>query len=191
RVARTWKGHVEFGARNGITADIEAHSDWSCREHLDAAAVIQRELRADLRKAWPARLVFAPAEDGTEARRDVGLRFRKRGLNENVAVIENGFRVRLQEIRSISNRVLTTENPGMTKPQAKRPKRGRIETPGRGCRAGRGLQVQLSLMLGGAKQSEVVVGVYGNSCEKTREYEKTSDIFHSVRNYNHRSFDEK
>src|SRR5262245_60128724 len=46
-------------------------------------------------------------------------------------------------------------------------------------------------MLGCAKQSYVVVGVQGKSCEKTREYEKTSDIFHSAGNYNHRSFDEK
>jgi len=184
RVVRAWKRHVEFGARDSITADIEAHSDWSCRQHLDAAAVIQRELRTDLCKTWPAGLVLAPAEDGTHSGGDVRLRLRERSLNENVAVIEDGFRVCLEEIRSISNCMLTAENPGMTKPQAKCPERGRIETPGRRGRTGRRLQAQLALVLGCTKQSDVVVGVQGNRCEKARDYEKTSDIFHSAENYN-------
>src|SRR5258708_6318382 len=93
-----------------VTANIEAKPDGTRRQDLDSAAVVNRELVSDLPKAGPAGAIVSKRKYGTKSCRDIRLRLRQWSLKENIAVVDNGLRVAVNEVGRICNGVLAADN---------------------------------------------------------------------------------
>src|SRR5207249_12112871 len=170
---------IEFHARERIAANVKTHANRSRRKYLHAAAIVDGELAADIAESRPAGVILRPCKNTAQPNHSVRPDLRKRSLQKKIAVIDKCFAIARNKIRSISQRVLATDDFSVAVSNTKDAERRRIEVAGCGGRLCSGLQRQFPPVLCCAEQCEIGVGVRRNRRQYACQYEKTSKNFHS------------
>src|SRR5262245_56175697 len=90
---------LRLNAWNDIAADVEASANWTGWKDLHSAPVVDREFASNIRRT------ISGNEDHAGA--DSVIRFHnwKGSLDERVRVVDDSFRVAIQEVRRKGNRV--------------------------------------------------------------------------------------
>ena len=104
---------LNLDIRNRITTDIDYKTNGACRKNLYPPAVVDCELISKISD------VVAGCEDATETRCHIGLDFRCRNLDQQIAVVNDSFGPALYKIRGISESMLSADQLSVTQPETK------------------------------------------------------------------------
>src|SRR5262249_1615023 len=101
---------IECRARNDVPTNIESYSDWSCWKNRDPSTIVNGEFFTKFSKGRKA-ILGSPQKYCAQTCRYVGRDLRQRGLQKNIAVVNDCFGIRRKKIRRVRNRVFTTDDP--------------------------------------------------------------------------------